>query len=160
MHSGCFVSLWVSIMSWSIVAVSIAQKFFLPPVWLFPNHWFDSAFFIPCFGQKYFNSKLYCDSYVLMIRNRCICGRPLSFGNRITMDMSHLDVQSRQYCGVSSTSFHWNPLCSRCIDCRLVKVSYDGDLNVFLRERLLWPLHTFWNLVYMHEVVWIYLLLC
>ena len=90
MHSGCFVILWVSIISWSIVAVSTAQKFFRPPVRLLPNHWFDSYFFIPCFGQKYFNTKLYSDSYVLMIHNRCICGRPMSFGNKIAMDVSHI----------------------------------------------------------------------
>ena len=75
-------------MSWSIVAVSTAQKFFLLPVWLFPNHLFDSTFFMPCFGQKYFNTRLYLDSYVLMIRSRCIWSLPGSFGSRITIEVN------------------------------------------------------------------------
>ena len=87
-HKGYLVNLWVS--SWSIVPVSTAQKFLRPPVWLFPNYWFDSAFFRPCFGQEYFNTRLHSYSYVPIMRSLWIWGLPVTFGNMMTINVIHL----------------------------------------------------------------------
>ena len=71
------------------VAVSMALMSFLHPVALSPNQLFSSDFYMPFFGQKYFNIKLYSDLYVFMVSNLWILGCLLSFGSSSTMEVRH-----------------------------------------------------------------------
>ena len=65
------------------------RSYFSSPCCIVSEPVFSSDFYIPFFGQKHFNIKLYSDSYVFIILNRWIFGCPLSFGRSKTTEVSH-----------------------------------------------------------------------
>lgn len=140
MYMGNLVSLWVLMMSSLSVVVSTAIIFFRPPIWLLPNHLFDSDFHNPCLDQKYLSMRLHSDSYVLIIRSLWILRYPMYVGIEMTIEVSHLLRFFVEKSDGSDVVVYFSHSIAiyffRCIHCRWGIANYDDDISVFLTGKL------------------------